>query len=114
MAPRIQFTVECTEDASKVTLMKPTIAGIKALLIDLQSQICKTIEQEDGQATFITDRWQHPQGGGGITRVLREGAMMEQGGVNFSHVIGENLPPSATLQRPELTGCRFEALGISV
>jgi len=68
----------------------------------------------DGQATFMQDDWQRQQGGGGRTRVLTDGAVFEQAGVNFSHVHGEGLPPSATAQRPELAGRSFQALGLSL
>jgi len=71
------------------------------------------LETEDGSATFKEDLWERPEGGGGRTRVIENGAVFEKGGVNFSHVFGANLPPSATNQRPELAGRHFQALGIS-
>lgn len=91
-----------------------TINTIKTYLLKLQQQICQTLEQEDGQAKFIKDEWQREQGGGGLTRVLENGAVIEKGGVNFSHVFGKNLPASATAHRPELAGRDFQALGISL
>lgn len=91
-----------------------TIA-VKDYLLHLQDRICSALEQEDGAVHFIEDDWQRgAAGGGGLTRVCSEGAILEQGGVNFSHVFGENLPASATAQRPELAGRRFEALGLSL
>jgi len=70
---------------------------------------------EDGKADFIIDKWQRTAGGGGgITRVLTDGAVFEQAGVNFSHVFGQTLPPSATAQRPELAGRSWQALGVSL
>lgn len=76
------------------------------------------MEATDGQAQFIEDAWQREPGeklgGGGRTRVMREGAVFEQGGVNFSHVFGEQMPASATAHRPELAGRRFEAMGVSL
>ena len=60
------------------------------------------------------DQWERKSGGGGRTRVFSGGKVFEQGGVNFSHVFGDNLPPSATVNRPELAGRSFQALGNSV
>ena len=72
------------------------------------------LEKEDGKEKFHTDSWERPEGGGGRTRVLAGGDVFEQAGVNFSHVHGNNLPPSATAQRPELAGRSFQALGVSL
>lgn len=97
------------------------IAAVKNYLLDLQDRICAAIEQQDGQATFIEDIWTRdkPEGinqllGSGRTRVLANGAAIEKGGVNFSHVTGEQLPPAATANRPELAGRSFQALGVSL
>lgn len=87
---------------------------IKAYFLELQNSICDALEAEDGKAYFSEDVWQRPQGGGGLTRVITEGAVIEKGGVNFSHVYGKNLPPSATAARPELANCDFQALGVSL
>ena len=87
---------------------------VENYLKQLQGSICKALEhQEDGQC-FVSDSWQREQGGGGDTRVLVEGEVFEKAGVNFSHVMGDSLPPSATAQRPELAGRRFEAMGVSL
>ncbi|MBB71811.1 MAG: oxygen-dependent coproporphyrinogen oxidase [Legionellales bacterium] len=91
-----------------------TIDAVKLYLLDLQDMICTAIEAEDGQAQFHEDQWQREQGGGGRTRIITDGALIEKGGVNFSHVFGAGLPPSATAARPELAGCNFQALGISL
>ncbi|WP_196139126.1 oxygen-dependent coproporphyrinogen oxidase [Aliikangiella sp. G2MR2-5] len=88
--------------------------AVKSYLLDLQSNICEALAQLDGKADFITDEWQRPQGGGGITRVISDGAVFEKGGVNFSHVQGDKLPASATAVRPELAGRSFEAMGVSL
>jgi coproporphyrinogen III oxidase len=80
----------------------------------LQDRICAEIERVDGKATFCEDRWERAEGGGGLTRVLVEGATFEQAGVNFSHVRGTQLPPAATAHRPELAGSQWTALGVSV
>ena len=87
---------------------------VKADLLELQDRICKAMAEEDGQAEFKEDRWEREAGGGGRTRVLYEGAVFEQAGVNFSHVHGDTLPPSATASRPELAGRGFEAIGVSL
>ncbi len=92
--------------------------AVKSFLLQLQDQICQQLEAADGQAQFIEDAWQREPGeklgGGGRTRVMRDGAVFEQGGVNFSHVFGEQMPGSATAHRPELAGRRFEAMGVSL
>lgn len=82
--------------------------------VELQNQICAAFEQADGGAEFEEDRWERERGGGGITRVLRGGTLFEQAGVNFSHVQGDQLPASASAQRPELAGRNFEAMGVSL
>jgi coproporphyrinogen III oxidase len=79
----------------------------------LQQRIVASLEATDGH-TFSTDRWSRPQGGGGITRIIEEGAVFERGGVNFSHVKGNALPPSATVARPQLAGQAWEAIGVSL
>jgi coproporphyrinogen III oxidase len=90
------------------------IAAVKAYLLALQDDICSQLAAEDGGATFMEDAWDRPGGGGGRTRVISNGAVFEQGGVNFSHVFGDKLPPSATAQRPELAGRSFQAMGVSL
>ena len=87
---------------------------VKDFLLDLQQRICGALEQADGVARFQLDDWQREEGGGGQSRVLTEGRVFEQAGVNFSHVHGASLPPSASAHRPELAGCSFEALGVSL
>lgn len=90
------------------------VDAVKHYFMDLQDRICCALEQVDGQATFLEDDWQRPGGGGGRTRVLNNGALIEKGGVNFSHVYGDSLPPSASAQRPELAGRSFQAMGVSL
>lgn len=92
---------------------QPSPERVKAFLLDLQDRLCKALEAADGQARFIEDDWERPTGGGGRTRVMEEGALFEKGGVNFSHVFGENLPPSASAARPQLAGRSFHAMGVS-
>ncbi len=90
------------------------IDQVKSYLLRLQDDICNALAAEDGAADFITDEWQRPGGGGGRSRVLVDGAVFEKAGVNFSHVYGANLPPSASAFRPELTGRSFQAMGVSL
>jgi len=92
----------------------PDIEVVKAFLLKLQDTICQTLELADGRGHFIEDNWQREQGGGGRTRVLTNGNVIEQGGVNFSHVFGGQLPASATAARPELVGRTFQAVGVSL
>lgn len=90
------------------------IASVKKFLLKLQDNICQTLELVDGKSHFEEESWERAEGGGGRTRVIREGSVFEQGGVNFSHVFGGKLPPSATANRPELAGRSFQALGVSL
>ena len=83
-------------------------------LTNLQNRICAELETLDGKALFVRDAWDRPGGGGGESRVLANGGVFEQGGVNFSHVFGKEMPPSATKNRPELAGKAFQAVGISL
>ena len=89
-------------------------AAVEAFLRGLQDRLCTALEGVDGRARFREDAWQRAEGGGGRTRVLTDGAVFEQGGVNFSRVHGERLPPAATAQRPELAGRAWTALGVSL
>ena len=87
---------------------------VKTYLTGLQSNICSALETQEPKQRFISDAWQREQGGGGETRVLAAGQVFEKAGVNFSHVMGDKLPPSATAARPELAGRHFEAMGVSL
>ncbi len=90
------------------------IETVKSYLLTLQDTICQALEAADGKAKFVEDAWQREEGGGGRTRVLTQGAVIEQGGVNFSHVYGSKMPPSATAHRPELAGRSWQACGVSL
>ena len=90
------------------------IAGVTDYLTGLQQRITDALQQADGEAEFEVDEWQRESGGGGRSMVLRDGAVFEQAGVNFSEVYGDNLPPSATASRPELSGRHFRAMGVSL
>jgi coproporphyrinogen III oxidase len=87
--------------------------AIKDYLTGLQARIVAGLEALDGKP-FRSDAWTRPEGGGGLTRLIEEGNLLERGGVLFSHVTGTSLPPSATAARPELAGRGFEAMGVSL
>jgi coproporphyrinogen III oxidase len=126
-------SIGCSDDHSAAG-STVDLAGVKKYLLELQGRICTSLAKEDGQADFQLDAWDrdsqtsevpaeknpeknsgHPQlSGGGESRVMRNGAVFEQAGVNFSHVRGSTLPASATASRPELAGRSFEALGVSL
>lgn len=97
------------------------IQQVQDYLLSLQDDICNQLTAEDGQKDFIVDSWEREVAegvmgltGGGRSRVMEEGAVIEKGGVNFSHVRGKTLPASATAHRPELAGRSFQALGVSL
>lgn len=90
------------------------IDRVAAYLAGLQDRISLAIEQVDGEATFHEDAWQRSEGGGGRTRVLREGRIFEQAGIGFSRVTGTRLPPSASAHRPQIAGSPWTALGVSL
>jgi coproporphyrinogen III oxidase len=89
------------------------VAAVRTYLTALQERVAARLAAFDGRQ-FRVDTWQRPQGGGGISRVLEDGAVFERGAVNFSHVTGATLPPSATAARPDLAGRNWEALGVSL
>jgi len=93
---------------------QPDTEAVKAYLLGLQETICQRLEAVDGTAPFIRDSWQRPEGGGGISRVIADGAVFEKGGVNFSHVMGDTMPASATAHRPHLAGAPWQAMGVSL
>jgi coproporphyrinogen III oxidase len=90
------------------------VAEVATYLRRLHDELTAAIEAADGAGRFRRDAWRRAEGGGGETRVLRDGAIFEQAGINFSHVRGGQLPASATTQRPELAGASFEAMGVSL
>jgi coproporphyrinogen III oxidase len=95
-------------------MSQPDKLAVKNYLLTLQDQICNALQDEDGTGIFFEDSWQRPEGGGGRSRVMENGAVIEKGGVNFSHVFGNQMPASATAHRPELAGRKFEAMGVSL
>jgi len=93
----------------------PDLERVKHYLMTLQDRICAALEQEETHTRFIEDAWAYDHGtGGGRTRVLAGGEVIEQGGVSFSHVTGKSMPASATAHRPELVGRSFQAIGVSL
>lgn len=91
----------------------PDIAKVKTWLTSLQESIVSAAEKIDGKQ-FIRDSWERPEGGGGVSRLIEEGNVLERGGVGFSHVKGMSLPPSAAANRPEVAGQPWEAMGVSL
>jgi coproporphyrinogen III oxidase len=89
-------------------------AAVKQYLLGLQDRIVTGLEKIDGKK-FLRDQWTRPDGtGGGISCIIEEGNVLERGGVAFSHVTGDKMPPSATQHRPELAGSKWEAMGVSL
>jgi coproporphyrinogen III oxidase len=85
---------------------------IAAWFKELQDQICKEIEQCDGKSTFVEELWTHHEAGGGRTRILQNGAVLEKAGVNFSAVEGHL---SESIQKAlQLKDSNFFACGVSI
>ncbi len=93
--------------------MPPDLDAVRSYLLALQDSICTALAREDG-GEFKEDNWTRPEGGGGRSRVLSDGAVFEKAGVGFSHVTGQALPPSATASRPELANRPYHAMGVSL
>jgi coproporphyrinogen III oxidase len=87
---------------------------VRTYLLDLQNRILVATCDLDPVAEVRKDEWERSGGGGGRTLSLSKGKVFEKGGINFSDVSGENLPPSATANRPELVGASFRAMGVSI
>lgn len=92
----------------------PDAAAVKNYLLALQDRLTEALQREDGGSGFDEEAWQRPGGGGGRTRVIQGGDLFEQGGINFSHIFGADLPASATVRRPELANRAFQAMGVSL
>lgn len=105
------MTATCSR-ASRAAVLVDT-ARVRQFFVGLQETIVNRLAVLEGKP-LLRDEWNRPEGGGGITRLLEQGAVFERGGVNFSHVYGKGLPPSATANRPELAGRSFEAMGVSL
>lgn len=87
---------------------------VRHFLTNFQTSLCNQLSELDGSAKFANDPWTRAEGGGGDTRVLTGGKLIEKGGVAFSHIHGNKLPPSASAARPELAGRSYEAMGVSL
>ena len=105
----------------EVIVQHPTstdIQRVRTFLLDLQERICTALEQQEtlggGTAKFIIDDWERAEGGGGRSRVLQDGEVIEKGGVMFSHINIRQLPASATARHPEIAGAKAQALGVSL
>jgi coproporphyrinogen III oxidase len=108
------FTSTLTDRPQYALPPNDSRARAKQFVLDLQDEICQALEQLDGKARFQEDNWERLAGGGGRTRVIRDGGVFEQGGVNFSEVWGDTLPPAILTQRPEAAGHGFYATGTSM
>jgi coproporphyrinogen III oxidase len=94
--------------------LKPVDASaVKGYLNELQDRITAAVEKTES-VKFRCDAWQRPEGGGGESRILSDGAVFERAGVSVSHVFGDKMPPSASVSRPEIAGAPFEAMGVSL
>jgi coproporphyrinogen III oxidase len=94
-------------------LIDMEIAAVKDYLTGLQDRIVGNFTELDGKP-FLRDSWERPEGGGGVSRLVEEGNLLERGGVGYSHVTGASLPPSASAHRPEIAGRPWEAMGVSL
>lgn len=93
---------------------KPDSIEVRSFLTQFQTTLCDQLSKLDGAAEFAHDQWERSEGGGGNTRTLIDGNLIEKGGVAFSHIHGNKLPPSASAARPELAGRSYEAMGVSL
>ncbi|PHQ98022.1 MAG: oxygen-dependent coproporphyrinogen oxidase [Marinosulfonomonas sp.] len=93
---------------------QPDSNAVKQYLLGLQDAICQRLEALEGGTELVRDAWDRPEGGGGVSRVISDGRIFEKGGVNFSHVMGETMPASATAHRPHLAGAPWQAMGVSL
>ena len=96
------------------------ISQLRTYFTGLQARLVAAAEALEGDtgSSFRADPWRkeagQPLGGDGVTCIIEGGRVFERGGVAFSHVTGAQLPASATAKRPELAGCAFEAMGVSL
>ena len=97
-----------------MTTQSINLTAVEHYLRELQSSLCKSLENFESTERFISDSWERPEGGGGTSRVLAGGEVFESAGVNFSHIRGSSMPGSATARNPELAGRAYTAMGVSV
>jgi coproporphyrinogen III oxidase len=108
-------TIETTDTKKSVSLPPDDAKErVRAFMKGIQDEICAGLEKLDGKAKFKEDSWEREEGGGGRSRVMQDGNVFEQGGVNFSEVWGHHLPPSILKQRPDAEGHSFYATGTSM
>ncbi len=108
-------TTDTTNQSKSVSLPpKDAKERVSNFMKGIQDEICAGLEKLDGKGKFKEDSWQREEGGGGRSRVMTDGNVFEQGGVNFSEVWGDHLPPSILKQRPEAKGHSFYATGTSM
>ncbi len=91
-----------------------TVLTVRNYFLDLQSEICDSLATADGAATFSKEPIEAPNGGLAQPRVLAEGKHIEKAAVQFTHSIGDSLPPAATERNPHLAGSPFQAAAISM
>ena len=91
--------------------MNSNLKEIEQYLIGLQNDICDGLSSVDGESNFQSDKWERSEGGGGDTRVIKDGAIYEKGGVNFSHVFGAI--PDFINETKKSDGI-FHATGVSI
>jgi coproporphyrinogen III oxidase len=108
------FPDKKTSQASRSLPPSDSRQRVSEFFKTLQDEICQGLEKLDGTGRFQEDSWVREEGGGGRSRVMKAGAVLEQGGVNFSEVWGKDLPPSILVQRPEAAGHGFYATGTSM
>lgn len=113
MAHNIVQILVIAQLKDKVNTPPVNTQAVLLYLQGLQSRIVEALELVDGK-TFLHDSWNRSEGGGGTSCLLEEGNVFERAGVGFSHVLGNKLPPAATIAHPEAAGRTWEAMGVSL
>ncbi|NNF15597.1 MAG: oxygen-dependent coproporphyrinogen oxidase [Gammaproteobacteria bacterium] len=90
------------------------IQEVEDRFLRIQRELCKDLEAFEADTTFVEDGWKRTEGGGGRSRVLSGGQVFEKAGVNFSNILGNSMPATATARNPQLAGRRYRAMGVSV
>lgn len=94
--------------------MQNNLTQVEDFLLDWQSSVCTMLEEQALQARFVIDDWQKEGGSFGSTRVISKDPVIESAAVNFSHVKGKKLPPSASKKLNGIAVTQFEAVGVSI
>ena len=92
----------------------PDPQAVKEFLEGLQDRICDALEGLDGESLFRREEIPRPGGGVSRPRVLEGSGLLEKAAVHFTQTHGAEMPPAATLRRPELAGRTYEALSVSL